>query len=185
MQVLFNFTLKSLFNNKKRTFFTFLGIVLASSLLFGVGLAISTYYKALINETIRNNGSHHIEYRNIKTDKLKIIEKDNEVKKIVVKQTEIYELIDNKDVILEITSLNINYNEFFNLIEGQFPKNNNELIIPFNMLKTYKVNLGETIILNNDQGPKEFKIVGVFKLKSNHDYLYNQVHFNNQFVTMY
>ncbi len=185
MQVLFNFTLKSLFNNKKRTLFTFLGIVLASSLLFGVGLAISTYYKTLINETIRNNGSHHIEYRNIKADKLKIIKKDNEVKKIVVKQTEIYELIDNKDLILEITSLNINYNEIFNLIEGQFPKNNNELIIPFNMLKTYKVNLGETIILKNDQGLKEVKIVGVFKLKSNQDYLYNQIHFNNQFVTFY
>ncbi len=202
MKVLFNYTIKSLQHNKKRTLFTFLGIILSGSLLFGVGFYISTYYQILIKKAISNNGSHHIEYRGINLEKIKTLKKDNEVKRILINTINNYESLVKEETdplhYMEITSLNINYKDFFK-IEGHSPTKEKEIILPSYLKKNYQYKLGDTVSFKNKEKVVRFTIVGFFEFKEKESLSYykrqlgdkgytffnpQKEHFFNAFVTL-
>ena len=174
MKVLYDFTIKNLKENKKRTTVTFIGIALSCSLLFGVGLFASTYRHNLIRETIRENGSHHIEYRDIETSKLDIIQKDYDVKEVLVETTEVAGTITKKDydTNVEIISLNVNYKDVLDILHGDVPTEDNEIIISEELAREHGIKLLDTININNKRDKLEYKVTGIFKIHNDFQYYY-------------
>ena len=174
MKVLYDFTIKNLKENKKRTTVTFIGIALSCSLLFGVGLFASTYRYNLIRETIRENGSHHIEYRDIETSKLDIIQKDYDVKEVLVETTEVAGTITKKDydTNVEIISLNVNYKDVLDILHGDVPTEDNEIIVSEEFAREHGIKLLDTININNKRDKLEYKVTGIFKIHNDFQYYY-------------
>ena len=57
MKLLNRLTIKHLLMNKKRTIVTIIGITLSTALMVGIGLLVSTFLQAMIDDTISSSGS--------------------------------------------------------------------------------------------------------------------------------
>lgn len=176
MKEIFNFTIKNLQANKKRTLVTIIGIVLSCILLFSVGLFFSTYREYLIKEVKSQVGNYHIEYQNIPYSKLDIINEDYNVDHALIKIRHILNgkiANDEYHINIEVCSLNTNYNQFLNIIYGTVPKNSEEVIISEYFAHKQNLNIGESITIISQNKENKYKIVGIYKsqdLYSNYYY---------------
>ena len=68
----------------------------------------------------------------------------------------------NDTKVIKLIGLNNNINKII-LYDGQYPKNNNEIVVEKNLLLNEKLKIGDYIIIDNDDELKnnKFKIVGV------------------------
>lgn len=174
MKGLTSFTIKNLKQNKKRTIVTFIGIMLTSSLLFGVGLFISTYRDNLIKEIIRESGSHHIEYQNLDSSKLEILKSDHDVKKVVIETIDMVGILekDDKTIQTKVISIDEDYSLLFNLIEGTTPQNKKEIILPLHFIRFLKIEINDTITIYNEAEKIEYKVVGIYSTDEDYDRIY-------------
>lgn len=174
MKVLYDFTIKNLKTNKKRTIVTIIGIILSCALLFSVGFFASTYRHNLIKEAIRNFGTHHIEYYNQEYSKIDIIKNDYDVKDFLVKMNHIISgtiTTDEYTSQVNVSSIDMNYHEILDIIEGRTPENHNEVLISKNYANIHKIKINENISIKkiNDE-EVEYKVVGIYKSKkTNYD----------------
>lgn len=74
MSVLSKLTFANLKQNKRRTFFTVLGVTLAAALMLAVVGMATSLQQTLINATIEANGNYHVEFSNVAPENLKYIE---------------------------------------------------------------------------------------------------------------
>ncbi len=173
MPGLVNYTIKNLRKNKKRTLITLIGIMLSSSLLLGVGLLVSTYRDNLIKETIKENGSHHIEYREINNDQLKFLKKREEIKEFYIKLREkTGNFIKNKKTVnINVISTNQNYKELINLIQGKEPTNKKEVLVSLNFTRHFNLKVNDFITIINDNNEEiKYKITGLYKNENDNEY---------------
>ncbi len=188
MKNLYNFTIKNLKTNKKRTIVTIIGIVLSCSLLFGVGFFASTYRENLIREIIEYNGSHHIEYRDLKYSKLNIIKNDFDVKDVLTKVKYVKSgrvLGDGHHTNIEISSLDTDYNNILNIIHGSTPKSNNEVIISENYARKQEIKLNDIITVKNDLDEIKYKVVGIYKSKKEYSSYYYSMYDEEKMYTKF
>lgn len=165
MKQLFYLILKHLRTNKKRTIATIIGIILSTSLLFGVGLFFSTYRDNLIKEVTAQIGPHHIEYKNVDYSKLNIINSNLDVGNILTKVKYITNgkiTNDQYHTNIEIWGLDTDYHNILNIIEGTIPKNNNEVIISEYLARKHDFKVNDNIIINNIT----YQIVGIYQVKT-------------------
>lgn len=151
MKILNNLTIKNLKLNKKRTIVTIIGIILSTALMVGIGLLFSSFQDYMIREIKESNGSYHALYKDISSDKLAVIQKEN--------LSYFYEsglgfakiASQNEDKpYIYIDSVS---NSFFNeltLVEGSFPQNSSEIVLSSHLSSNGGVNykVGDTITLN-------------------------------------
>ena len=152
MKVLNEITLKSLKLNKKRTIVTIIGIILSVSLITAVFGMVACFRETLLKKAIKDNGYNHIIARG-NHDILDILKNNREIKKTMVVANLGYSYTNSKNEYkpyLRLSSV-VNPSDFldlpFNLKEGRFPANSNEVVISNSLITNGKVNLkiGDTI----------------------------------------
>lgn len=158
MKVLNQLTIKHLLLNKKRTIVTIIGITLSMALMLGCGLLASSFIEEMKNETIVNNGGHHVLFQSLSYDQAKTIQENINVDHTYFMTP--LGFADFPDSINEgkpyyfVASANQDLLNTFQIVEGRLPENSNEIIISehidYNGGKKYQV--GDTLEL--DIGPR-------------------------------
>ena len=152
MKILNRLTIKHLFMNKKRTIVTIIGITLSTALMVGIGLLVSTFLHAMIDEVVQNSGSYHAYYDGITKEEVEQLERH-----IDVSSSYSYGVLgfaDSSSVnmykpYLYVVSADDTYFAHEDLLEGRYPTNDNEIVIPNHLLTNGEVELsvGDEITL--------------------------------------
>ncbi len=130
MSILNRLTIKNLRLNKKRTIVTIIGIILSTALMVGIGLLFSSFQDLMIRDTIGYNGKYEANYSDVDLDKLNNIKNKNFTyfyeKPIGFSKTQ---SSNEYKPYMYITSVNKEYFDELKLVDGSFPKNENEVVI--------------------------------------------------------
>lgn len=157
MKLLNQLTIKHLLMNKKRTIVTIIGITLSTALMVGIGLLVSTFLQFMIQEEIQTSGSYHayFDYLNYEqTEQIKrYIDVNNSYSYGVVGYANISSTNSYKPY-LYIASATDEYFLHEDLLEGRYPINDSEIVIPSHLKSNGEVDLkvGDTITL--EIGPR-------------------------------
>ena len=187
MSILNRLTIKNLRLNKKRTMVTIIGIILSTALMVGIGLLFSSFQDLMIRDTIGYSGKYEAKYNDVDLIKLNDIKNKNFTyfyeKPIGFSKIE---SSNEYKPYMYITSVNREYFDELKLIEGDIPKNENEIVISNHVITNggldYKVgdivtftygsrNIDGNITLANselvdgefltNEGTHTYKIVGI------------------------
>lgn len=198
MSILNKLTIKNLKLNKKRTIVTIIGIILSVALICAVASMVSSFRESLIRFEINRDGNFHYEFSNIDNDTLREIKNNRNFDKVYISKNIGYLKLNNSKnedkpyaYLIAMDDIAMS-NVSLNLIEGRFPTNDNEIVIPRHLKTNGRVDykVGETITLdygdrvsdeyilnqnnpfNKDdetfkiKGTKTFKIVGIIERPS-------------------
>jgi len=153
MEILSKLTKRNLKLNKKRTIGTIIGIVLSVALICALSGLFNSFQETLIQNAINERGNFHIALETINKEQLSKYEMNKDIKTI----SALYELGESKYINSNeenpyITIYSINNEDFENLsytiIEGEFPKNSNEIVISKKMALQSRLKVGDYIELN-------------------------------------
>lgn len=156
MNLLNNLTIKNLKLNKKRTIVTIIGIMLSVALITAVATIYSSLIKSLIDFETYQKGNFHAAFFDVPINEIETIKNNRCVEKVHLTSNIGYAKLEGskneykpyiyvkgftKDSIKELSA---------KLVEGRFPENENEIIIPTHLKTNGRVNLnvGETITLD-------------------------------------
>lgn len=130
MSILNRLTIKNLRLNKKRTIVTIIGIILSTALMVGIGLLFSSFQDLMIRDTIGYSGKYEAKYNDVDLIKLNDIKNKNFTyfyeKPIGFSKIE---SSNEYKPYMYITSVNKEYFNELKLVDGSFPKNENEVVI--------------------------------------------------------
>ena len=175
MNVLNELTVKSLKKNKRRTVVTVFGILLSVALITAITTFVSSMQGSLVDYAKKNAGNYHILAENVPEEKQKYLLYNEKVEKKIVIQT----IGNAKTVSLqykqEVQEENINKTKVravkkkdftdlgIVLQSGNFPKKENEIVIPEHFLNAYsiKINVGDTLKLDVDGKEKKYIVSGI------------------------
>ena len=155
MNILNKLTIKNLKLNKKRTIVTIIGIILSVALICAVASMVSSFRESLIRFEINRGGNFHYEFSNIDSKTLKEIKNNRNFEKVYISKNIGYLKLDNSKnedkpyaylmAMNKITMSNVS----LNLIEGRFPSNDKEIVIPRHLKTNGRVDykVGDTITL--------------------------------------
>lgn len=196
MSILNRLTIKNLRLNKKRTIVTIIGIILSTALMVGIGLLFSSFQDLMIRDTIGYNGKYEANYGDVNLNKLNNI-KDKDFTYFYEKPIGFSKIESSNEYkpYMYITSVNKEYFDELKLIEGSFPKNENEVVISNHVITNgglnYKVgdivtftygsrNIDGNITLANselvdsefltNEGTHTYKIVGIVERSNFENY---------------
>lgn len=152
MNVLNKLVTKSLKLNKKRTIGTIIGIVLSVALICAVSSMVSSFRQTLVENAINESGYYHIELLNINDSDISKLKLNKDIKDINL----VYKLgyssieIDSTFPYIEIASMDKDTlsNLSYELIEGRYPENDNEIVISNKIKLKGKYKVGDVINLN-------------------------------------
>ena len=149
-------TLRNLKLNKKRTIGTIIGIMLATSLICAVAGIITSLQKSMVATTVADTGYYHLKLSDVTQEDVEKFKNNRDIEDVNVLNDVGYSLLDGGTnsyrPYIHLYSMD---NESFNnmaleLVEGEYPKNSNEIAINEDILtnssKEYKI--GDTITLN-------------------------------------
>lgn len=130
MSILNRLTIKNLRLNKKRTIVTIIGIILSTALMVGIGLLFSSFQDLMIRDTIGYNGKYEANYSDVDLDKLNNI-KDKDFTYFYEKPIGFSKIESSNEYkpYMYITGVNKEYFNELKLVDGSFPKNENEVVI--------------------------------------------------------
>jgi putative ABC transport system permease protein len=130
MSILNRLTIKNLRLNKKRTIVTIIGIILSTALMVGIGLLFSSFQDLMIRDTIGYNGKYEANYGDVDLNKLNNI-KDKDFTYFYEKPIGFSKIESSNEYkpYMYITSVNKEYFDELKLVDGNFPKNENEVVI--------------------------------------------------------
>ena len=198
MSILNKLTIKNLKLNKRRTIVTIIGIILSVALICAVASMVSSFRESLIRFEINRDGNFHYEFSNVDSNTLREIKNNRNFDKVYISKNIGYLKLNNSKnedkpyaYLIAMDDITIS-NVSLNLIEGRFPTNDNEIVIPRHLKTNGRVDykIGETITLdygdrvsdeyilnqnnpfNKDdetfkiKGTKTFKIVGIIERPS-------------------
>ena len=141
MSILNRLTIKNLRLNKKRTIVTIIGIILSTALMVGIGLLFSSFQDLMIRDTIGYSGKYEAKYNDVDLIKLNDIKNKNFTyfyeKPIGFSKIE---SSNEYKPYMYITSVNKEYFDELKLIEGSFPKNENEVVISNHIITNGGIN---------------------------------------------
>ena len=130
MSILNRLTIKNLRLNKKRTIVTIIGIILSTALMVGIGLLFSSFQDLMIRDTIGYNGKYEANYSDVDLTLLNNI-KDKDFIYFYEKPIGFSKTQSSNEYkpYMYITSVNKEYFDELKLVDGSFPKNENEIVI--------------------------------------------------------
>ena len=141
MSIMNKLTIKNLRLNKKRTIVTIIGIILSTALMVGIGLLFSSFQDLMIRDTISYNGRYEAKYNDVDLIKLNDIKNKNFTyfyeKPIGFSKIE---SSNEYKPYMYITSVNREYFDELKLIEGDIPKNENEIVISNHVITNGEIN---------------------------------------------
>ena len=141
MSILNRLTIKNLRLNKKRTIVTIIGIILSTALMVGIGLLFSSFQDLMIRDTIGYSGKYEAKYNDVDLIKLNDIKNKNFTyfyeKPIGFSKIE---SSNEYKPYMYITSVNKEYFNELKLVDGSFPKNENEIVISNHVITNGELN---------------------------------------------
>ena len=141
MSIMNKLTIKNLRLNKKRTIVTIIGIILSTALMVGIGLLFSSFQDLMIRDTISYNGRYEAKYNDVDLIKLNDIKNKNFTyfyeKPIGFSKIE---SSNEYKPYMYITSVNKEYFNELKLVDGSFPKNENEVVISNHVITNGEIN---------------------------------------------
>ncbi len=156
MNVLKKLTIKDLKLNKKRNLVTIIGIVLSVALITAVATMFQIFMDSMIRYEKRQKGDYHVAFMGVSEDKVIDIKNNRNVEEIYIVDEEGYAILSDSQneykpyaCIMGFTDDSIK-KLGINLVEGRFPENENEIVIPTH-LKTngrIKLAIGDSITLD-------------------------------------
>ena len=154
MDLLNKLTIKNLKLNKKRTIVTIIGIMLSVALITAVASVYTSGVKSLVRYEANMIGDFHVAYFDVEKKDLSVISNNKAIKDFYLVRNVGYASIDSKNEYKPyayIKSFNKKALEklSINLVEGEMPKNGNEILIPQH-LKTngrIEIKVGEVLTL--------------------------------------
>ena len=174
MNILNKLSIRNLKLNKKRTISTIIGIILSCSLICAVATMFTSFQETLIQNAVNETGYYHLKMLNVSDEKLKTLENNRDIKGLFTIYENGYAKLENGQnedkPYLKLYSMD--KAEFdnlkFNLIEGEFPSNKNEIIISKHIIDNGKVNFKIGDKINIDVGKRES--LNGYKLDSSNPY---------------
>lgn len=162
-----NLTEKYLKENKKRTVFTILGVVLSVALITTVGIFLKGMQNNLIEQNKKNYGSYHIMIKNADHNLINNLKSNPKIKNIGIMQQS-----KNKTILKNSTKLSfVKMNEVgmkitpFKVEKGKLPSKKNEVAVEEWALQDYskdEVKIGDNIDLKLENGEtKTLKLTGL------------------------
>ena len=146
MNILNKISIRNLKLNKKRTISTIIGIILSTALICAVATMATSFQHTLMQNAINKTGYYHLKLYNVTDENIKTLKNNRNIKNIfTIKEVGYGKLENGKNEdkpYLKLYSMdNKIFNELkFNLTEGRFPNNNNEIIISNHIATNGKVN---------------------------------------------
>ena len=147
MNILSSLSIKNLKLNKKRTISMIIGIILSCGLICAVATMFTSFQETLIQNAVNETGYYHLKMFNITDDKLETLKNNRDIKNIYTMYENGYGILENGKneykPFLKLYSMDEKLFEYlkFNLIEGRFPNNENEIIISKHIISNGKVEL--------------------------------------------
>lgn len=174
MNILNKISIKNLKLNKKRTISTIIGIILSCALICAVATLVTSFKATLVENSINDTGYYHLKIYNITANDIKTLKNNRDIKDIYTIYENGYGKLENSQneykPYLKLYSMDkLFFEQFkFNLIEGRFPNNENEVIISKHIISNGKVNykLGDKIKVN----------IGERKTLDNYDLNYSNLY---------
>lgn len=156
MDLLNRLTIKNLKLNKKRTLVTIIGIMLSVALVTAVATMYSSCIKSLINFETYQKGNFHVAFFDVPINEVETIKNNRGVEDVYLSKDIGYAKLEeskneykpyvyvkgfSKEAIEELS---------VKLVEGRFPENEDEILIPTHLKTNGRVELkvGETITLD-------------------------------------
>ena len=156
MDLLNRLTIKNLKLNKKRTLVTIIGIMLSVALVTAVATMYSSCIKSLINYETYQKGNFHVAFYDVPLNEVETIKNNRGIDDVYLTKGIGYAKLEeskneykpyvcvkgfSKEAIEELS---------VKLVEGRFPENENEILIPTHLKTNGRVvlNVGETITLD-------------------------------------
>ena len=154
MNILKNIAHKNLQLNKKRNIVTIIGIILSVALITALSSLVVSFKESIINLEKHINGDFHYSFDGVQSNDLSIFENNRSIEKFYKVGTLGYAKINTENEFIPYAYvITMDKNDFnsvgIELIDGELPKNNNEIIIPRHLRNNGKVDLkvGDTITL--------------------------------------
>lgn len=151
MNLYTSLTLRYLKQNKRRTLVTIIGIILATALICGIGNICTSFMDYQMRDQIKTSGSFYATFTDIDKEKASVITKSSGVSEYGYKKDLGSIILDKKDS----TSLDINVfdkntiNSFqITLKNGNYPKNQSEIVVTQALLNKWNKKIGDKITLN-------------------------------------
>ena len=155
MGLLNKLTIKNLKLNKKRTIVTVIGIMLSVALITAVSTMYFSLIKTLINFETLEKGNFHVAFYDVKYDDVESIKNNRGVLDYVLTSNVGYAKIDSKNEYKPYAFIKAFTHDAMDrlsvqLIEGRFPENSDEVLIPSHLSTNGRVNLkvGDSITLD-------------------------------------
>ena len=145
MNILNKMSIKNLKLNKKRTISTIIGIILSCALICAVATMVASFQATLVENAINETGYYHLKIYNVTDENIKTLKNNRDIKDIYTVNEIGYGKLKNGQnedkPYLKLYSMdNTVFKDLkFNLIEGKFPTNENELIISKHIIYNGKV----------------------------------------------
>lgn len=152
MNILKKLTIKDLKLNKKRTIGTLIGIILSSALITVVVGMLFTMQNTLFKSTVNETGYYHIQLSDISEKEVSKIknnqdyshfEEINDLGSTIIKDKH------DDNITFKVYSMNKNSFDYLKYsLDGEFPQNENEIIIGNIYAKANNLEIGDTITLD-------------------------------------
>ena len=157
-------TLKYLKKNKKRTFFTVIGIVLSLSLVSGIGFLGLGFKDFMYNRAITYNGDYEFFVRNLTKEQALLLKNDVDLEKVAVDSNQYNNFIYNqndKEVSGSIIEGDKEYfNVFYkNLQDGRIPEKSDEIILGLSEKEDFNIKLGEKFEVDETYYDQDYNMV--------------------------
>lgn len=150
MNILNKLSIESLKLNKKRTMGTLIGIILSVVLICTVSFIAFSFRQSMIDEEISNYGYWHVKISDIdqdKLDKLRLSRDINDIK--IVNEQENLFIKNEKEQLITLFSMNKDTFDYLKgKVEGNYPSNNNEVLVNKKLLGYADKKIGDEIVLS-------------------------------------
>ena len=167
MNILSKLSIRNLKLNKKRTISTIIGIILSVALICAVASMGTSFQATLVENAINETGYYHLKISDVTDENIESLKNNRDIKEVLTISEKGYGKLENSQNVdkpyLKLYSMDKALFEFlkFNLIDGRFPTNNNEIIISEHIIENakvnykigdkIKVNIGERVTLDDDK----------------------------------
>lgn len=147
MNIVNKLTLRHLKQNKRRTLVTIIGVIISVAMLTAVATLAVSFMSLLQKQEIANEGEWHALYENVNEEQLKSIQADKNTKSVVLSRDVGYADLEGSEneskPYLFVKEYNESgFNQFpIDLIEGEIPTKENELLISEHIATNAKVEL--------------------------------------------
>lgn len=180
MNIVNKLTLRHLKQNKRRTLVTVIGVIISVAMLTAVSTLAVSFMALLQKQQIADEGEWHVLYKNVNDAQLNSVQADKNTKSVVLSRDVGYAHLEGSENEYKPYVFLKEYNESgfeqfpIELIEGQMPTNENELMISEHILTNAKIDLqigdqvslevGERIV--DDEEMNEYQIDQSFSLQT-------------------